>query len=58
MLNPTTIAKLQQAVKQNKWESYEVYSKMINEQSEKLMTIRGLFEFASFDPIPIDEVEP
>ena len=58
MLNPTTIAKLQQAVKQNKWESYEVYSKMINEQSEKLMTIRGLFEFASYDPIPLDEVEP
>ena len=58
MLNPTTIAKLQQAVKQNKWESYEVYSKMINEQSEKLMTIRGLFEFSSFDPIPLEEVEP
>ena len=58
MLNPTTIAKLQQAVKQNSWESYDVYSKMINEQTEKLMTIRGLFEFASYDPIPIEEVEP
>ena len=58
MLNPTTIAKLQQAVKQNNWESYDVYSKMINEQTEKLMTIRGLFEFASYDPIPIEEVEP
>jgi glutamate synthase (ferredoxin) len=31
---------------------------MINEQSEKLMTIRGLFEFSSFDPIPLEEVEP
>ncbi len=58
MLNPTTIAKLQQAVNQNKWESYEVYSRMINEQAEKLMTLRGLFEFSSFDPIPIEEVEP
>ncbi len=58
MLNPTTIAKLQQAVKQNKWESYDVYAKMVNEQSEKLMTLRGLFEFSSFDPIPIEEVEP
>ena len=55
MLNPT-IAKLQQTVKQNKWESYEVYSN--NEQSEKLMTIRGLFEFSNFDPIPLEEVEP
>ena len=58
MLNPTTIAKLQQAVNQNNFESYEVYSKMVNEQTEKLMTLRGLFEFSSFDPIPIEEVEP
>jgi glutamate synthase (ferredoxin) len=58
MLNPTTIAKLQQAVNQNNFESYEVYSKMVNEQTEKLMTLRGLFEFSSFDPIPLDEVEP
>ncbi|MDA9984342.1 glutamate synthase large subunit [Flavobacteriaceae bacterium] len=58
MLNPTTIAKLQQAVNQNKWESYDVYAKMVNEQSEKLMTLRGLFEFSSFDPIPLEEVEP
>ena len=58
MLNPTSIAKLQQAVRQNQWESYEVYSKAINEQAEKLMTLRGLFEFDSFDPIPLEEVEP
>ena len=31
---------------------------MINDQNEKLMTLRGLFEFSSFDPIPIDQVEP
>ena len=31
---------------------------MINDQSEKLMTIRGLFEFSDLDPIPIEEVEP
>ena len=58
VVNPATIATLQQAVRQNKPESYEAFSKMINDQNEKLMTLRGLFEFSSFDPIPIDQVEP
>ena len=58
MLNPSSIAKLQQSVRQRSWESYSIYSKMINNQSEKLMTIRGLFEFSDLDPIPIEEVEP
>ena len=58
MLNPSSIAKLQQSVRQNSWETYNVYSKMINDQSERLMTIRGLFEFSNLDPIPIEEVEP
>lgn len=58
MFNPTTIAKLQQAVRLNSPESYKEYSKMVNEQSENLMTIRGLFEFNNLDPISIDEVEP
>jgi glutamate synthase (ferredoxin) len=57
-VNPQTIASLQQAVRQNKPESYEAFSKMVNDQNEKLMTLRGLFEFSSFDPIPIDQVEP
>ena len=31
---------------------------MINDQSERLMTIRGLMEFKDLNPIPIEEVEP
>lgn len=58
MFNPITVSKLQQAVRLNSYESYKVYSKAINEQCENLMTIRGLFEFQNFDPIPLDEVEP
>lgn len=58
VVNPQTIASLQQAVRQNKPESYEAFARMINEQNEKLMTLRGLFEFSSFDPIPLDQVEP
>ncbi|WP_338408515.1 glutamate synthase large subunit [uncultured Flavobacterium sp.] len=58
MFNPTTIAKLQQAVRLNSPESYKEYADMVNDQSKNLMTIRGLFEFNNLDPIPIDEVEP
>ncbi len=58
MFNPTTVSKLQQAVRLSDQESYNVYSKTINEQAEQLMTIRGLFEFDNLNPIDIDEVEP
>ena len=56
--NPLSVAKLQEAVRQNKPKTYKEYSDLINEQSKQLMTIRGLFEFTNYDPIPIDEVEP
>ena len=58
VVNPSTIASLQQAVRQNNPKSYEAFSKMINNQNEKLMTLRGLFEFSGYDPVPIDQVEP
>ncbi len=49
-VNPATIATLQQAVRQNKPESYEAFSKMINDQNEKLMTLRGLLNFPVLTP--------
>ena len=58
LFNPLTISKLQQSVRQSNYETYEVYSKMINDQNEKLMTLRGLFEFKNYNPIPIEKVEP
>ncbi len=58
MFNPMSIAKLQKAVRNNEADSYKEFAEMINEQSKKLMTIRGLFEFSNFDPIPLEEVEP
>ena len=58
LFNPTTVAKLQQAVRLSDQKSYDVYAKTINEQAESLMTIRGLFEFDNLDPIPLEEVEP
>ncbi len=58
MFNPTTVSKLQQAVRLKSKESYKVYADKINKQSKELMTLRGLFEFVNLDPIPVEEVEP
>ncbi|KQC33317.1 glutamate synthase [Nonlabens sp. YIK11] len=58
MFNPLSVAKLQEAVRTNKATTYKEYSEIINDQSRRLMTIRGLFEFTNFDPIPLEEVEP
>ncbi|TDN84302.1 glutamate synthase (NADH) large subunit [Salegentibacter sp. 24] len=58
MFNPATVAKLQQAVKQNSTKAYQEYSSLINEQSERLMTLRGMFKFRDLNPVPIEEVEP
>ncbi len=56
---PQSIAKLQHAVRGNDARTYEEYSRLINEQTEKLLTLRGLMEFKWADtPVPLDEVEP
>ena len=59
MWTPDAIAKLQHAARANKFETYKEYAQIINDQSNRHMTLRGLFEF-KFDPaksVPIDEVE-
>ncbi|MAD96941.1 MAG: glutamate synthase large subunit [Flavobacteriaceae bacterium] len=58
MFNPFTVAKLQESVRRNDPKTYKEYSKLVNEQSKNLMTIRGLLEFDKYDPIPLEEVEP
>ncbi|WP_372975148.1 glutamate synthase central domain-containing protein, partial [Muriicola sp.] len=58
MFNPLSIAKLQKSVRNNEPETYKEFAEIVNEQSRDLMTIRGLFEFTNFDPIPLEEVEP
>ena len=56
---PDTIAKLQHAVRGNNAANYQEFSKMVNEQNENLLTLRGLFEFKFAEqPLPLDEVEP
>ncbi len=60
MWTPDAIAKLQHSTRANNFNSYKEYAKLINDQSERHMTLRGLFEF-KIDPskvIALDEVEP
>jgi glutamate synthase (NADPH/NADH) large chain len=56
---PDAVAKLQHAVRGNLPGEYRAYAAQINEQNERLLTIRGLMDFKWADkPIPLDEVEP
>ena len=56
---PDTVASLQHAVRGNDPKNYAEFAKSINEQSERLLTIRGLMELKTADvPLDIDEVEP
>ncbi|HEU4621645.1 MAG TPA: glutamate synthase-related protein [Burkholderiaceae bacterium] len=60
MWTPDAIAKLQHSTRQNSYQTYKDYARLINDQSRRHMTLRGLFEF-KVDPtkaISIDEVEP
>ncbi len=57
LFNPQTIHLLQQSTKANDYQLFKKYSNLINEQSEKAITLRSLFEFKKGNPIPIEEVE-
>ncbi|MGQ0651258.1 MAG: glutamate synthase large subunit, partial [Betaproteobacteria bacterium] len=57
---PDAIAKLQQSTRANAYATYQEYAALINDQSRRHMTFRGLFELR-FDPrqaVPLEEVEP
>ena len=59
MWTPDVIAKLQHSTRSNNWNTYKEYAQLINDQSRRHMTLRGLFEF-KIDPakaIPLEEVE-
>src|SRR2546428_255058 len=60
MWTPDAIAKLQHSARQNSPQAYKEYAAIINDQSRRHMTFRGLFEFRldRLKPVPIEEVEP
>ncbi|HOB97003.1 MAG TPA: glutamate synthase-related protein, partial [Aquabacterium sp.] len=59
MWTPDAIAKLQHSTRAGKFDTYKEYAQIINDQSKRHLTLRGLFEF-KVDPgkaIPLEEVE-
>lgn len=56
--NPTTVSKLQHAVRHDDPQAYADYARAVNDQSAKLYTLRGLFDFTPGRPVDIDQVEP
>ncbi|MDN5893552.1 MAG: glutamate synthase large subunit [Nocardioides sp.] len=64
LFDPETVFRLQHATRAGRYDVFKQYTSRINEQSERLMTLRGLFRFKRSDEhtrresISIDEVEP
>ncbi|MEV6794680.1 glutamate synthase large subunit [Streptomyces sp. NPDC051320] len=59
LFDPETVFRLQHAARSRRYDIFKKYTDRVNEQSERLMTLRGLFGFKSDrEPISIDEVEP
>ncbi|MEQ6901711.1 glutamate synthase large subunit [Nocardioides sp. YIM 152588] len=63
LFNPETVFRLQHSTRTGRYDIFKQYTKAVDEQSERLMTLRGLFRFRDAEesgrgPIPIEEVEP
>jgi glutamate synthase (NADPH) large chain len=60
LFNPHTVFKLQHSTRSGRYEVFKEYTRRVDEQSENLMTLRGLldFRYGSRQPVPIEEVEP
>jgi len=59
LFNPETVFRLQHATRSKRMDIFREYTAQVNDHSTRLMTLRGLFDFASDrEPVPIEEVEP
>ncbi|MGZ4699265.1 MAG: glutamate synthase large subunit, partial [Oryzihumus sp.] len=60
LFDPETVFRLQHSTRARRFDVFRQYTARVDEQSERLMTLRGLFELASEGrtPVPLDEVEP
>ena len=57
--NPEVIARLQDSSRTGNWEGYKDFARLVNDQSEKMATLRGLLDFKKNQtPVPLAEVEP
>ena len=59
LFNPATISKLQHAVRASSYATYQEYSKLVDDQSRQLCTLRGLMKLKkAARALPLDKVEP
>ncbi len=60
LFDPETVFRLQHSTRQGRYDIFKQYTDRVNDQSKRLMTLRGLLEFDETlrEPVPIDEVEP
>ena len=60
LFDPETVFRLQHSTRNKRYDIFKRYTDRVNEQSTRLMTLRGLFEFKDGvnAPISVDEVEP
>jgi glutamate synthase domain-containing protein 2/glutamate synthase domain-containing protein 1/glutamate synthase domain-containing protein 3 len=59
LINPTTVSKLQHAVRQGSYQTFKEFTNAIDDQSRNLCTLRGLMQIKkSRKPVPLAEVEP
>jgi glutamate synthase (ferredoxin) len=59
LFNPETVHKLQYACRSGNYQVFKQYSELVNNQSRRLCTLRGLFDLKlAAQPVPIEEVEP
>jgi glutamate synthase (NADPH/NADH) large chain len=60
LFNPETVYKLQHATRSKRYDVFREYTRLVDDQSTRLATLRGLFRFkeGARPPVPIEEVEP
>ncbi|KRE27005.1 glutamate synthase [Mycobacterium sp. Soil538] len=60
LFNPDTVFKLQHSTRTGQYEVFKEYTKLVDDQSERMASLRGLLKFRAGErpPVPIEEVEP
>jgi glutamate synthase (NADPH/NADH) large chain len=60
LFNPDTVFRLQHSTRARRYDIFRDYTRLVDEQAENLMTLRGLFKLDTDErkPVPLDEVEP
>ncbi len=60
LFNPDTVFKLQHSTRTGQYDVFKEYTRLVDDQSEQMASLRGLLKFKDGvrEPVPLDEVEP